>query len=181
MIGGEPIKSVTVRDTAGTFGERLSNVLAERPISPKQLSDQLGVSESLVSKWRSGKSQPGVEMLDMICAALKVSPNYLLGWHDAEQETVCRLMSSDYTKPYLCRADVRDLASAIVMLRLSMEWGEPVLTGSEAVRRMSEDAGEMPHFEREGMSEDDVNRLISDEYDRRKAAAESVKGPRLDE
>lgn len=52
---------------------RLKVVLAEKDLSNKWLSEQLGVGQATISKWVTNTSQPNLEMLLRLSDCLKVS------------------------------------------------------------------------------------------------------------
>ncbi len=52
---------------------RLKVVLAEKNLSNKWLSEQLGVGQATISKWVTNTSQPNLEMLLRLSDCLKVS------------------------------------------------------------------------------------------------------------
>ncbi len=52
---------------------RLRVVLAEKNLSNKWLSEQLGVGQATISKWVTNTSQPNLEMLLRLSDCLKVS------------------------------------------------------------------------------------------------------------
>ena len=52
---------------------RLKVVLAEKNLSNKWLSEQLGVGQATISKWVTNTSQPNLEMLLRISECLGVS------------------------------------------------------------------------------------------------------------
>lgn len=57
---------------------RLKVVLAEKNISSKWLSEQLGVSRSTVSKWVTNTTQPRLETIEKISVILDVDYTELL-------------------------------------------------------------------------------------------------------
>ena len=57
---------------------RLKVVLAEKNISSKWVSEQLGVSRSTVSKWVTNTSQPSLEMIEKLARILDIDYTELL-------------------------------------------------------------------------------------------------------
>ena len=57
---------------------RLKVVLAEKNISSKWISEQLGVSRSTVSKWVTNSSQPKLEMIEKLANLLDIDYTELL-------------------------------------------------------------------------------------------------------
>ena len=51
---------------------RIKVMLAEKKRTNKWLAEQLGVNAATVSKWCTNSSQPSLDMLSKIAAALKV-------------------------------------------------------------------------------------------------------------
>ena len=52
---------------------RLKVILAEKNLSNKWLSEQLGVGQATISKWVTNPSQPNLEMLLRMSECLQVS------------------------------------------------------------------------------------------------------------
>ena len=57
---------------------RLRVVLAEKNLSNKWLSEQLGVGQATISKWVTNTSQPNLEMLLRLSDCLEVSLDELV-------------------------------------------------------------------------------------------------------
>ena len=63
------------------FRNRLEYALAKRGIKPVDLAKKAGLSEQLISQYRSGRSVPKREKLISISKALDVSPVWLMGYN----------------------------------------------------------------------------------------------------
>ena len=61
------------------FKERLNRVLQENQISQSELARKIGMSKSVVNNYCSGKREPSLDTLILICNALQESADYLLG------------------------------------------------------------------------------------------------------
>lgn len=61
------------------FSERLKQTMKERNITQTQLAKILGLSQSVISCYCSGKKEPCLESLASICKALNETSDYLLG------------------------------------------------------------------------------------------------------
>ena len=61
------------------FSQRLKELRAENNISQIELAELCNVQQSCVSKWERGVTLPDAEMIVVICEALHVSADYLLG------------------------------------------------------------------------------------------------------
>ena len=62
---------------------KLSQLLERREMTQKALAIQIGVSATTVSKWCSGKSSIDSYHLGLVCEALDISADYLLGRTDS--------------------------------------------------------------------------------------------------
>ena len=62
----------------GNNMNRLKVVLAEKNIQSKWISEQLGVSRAIVSKWVNNTSQPSLEMIDKLAKLLDIDYTELL-------------------------------------------------------------------------------------------------------
>ena len=57
---------------------RLRVIIAEKNLSNKWLSEQLGIGQATVSKWVTNSAQPNVEMLIKLSKVLQVDVNDIL-------------------------------------------------------------------------------------------------------
>lgn len=57
---------------AARFGRWLDTTMANEGVSGRELAIRTGVNESVVSRWRSGQSTPGVDSCAKLAEALKV-------------------------------------------------------------------------------------------------------------
>lgn len=58
--------------------KRLFDLLDERGVTPKQITDQLGMSNSSFSDWKKGKGSPGVDALSKLAEYFNVSLDWLI-------------------------------------------------------------------------------------------------------
>ena len=61
------------------FKDRLNKVLKENKMSQVELSKKIGMSKTIVNNYCSGKREPSLDALILICNALQESADYLLG------------------------------------------------------------------------------------------------------
>lgn len=61
------------------FAERLKEIRIENGVNQNKLAKLCNVQQSCVSKWERGLTLPDAEMIVVICKALHVSADYLLG------------------------------------------------------------------------------------------------------
>ena len=64
------------------FSERFRDVLRDKNISQVDLAYKIGMSQSVLSNYCTGKREPTLDVLFSICKALGVSADYLLGLED---------------------------------------------------------------------------------------------------
>jgi len=64
------------------FIEILKDIMIDRDLNQTQLAKLLGLKQSQISEWLSGKSKPGYDSLKNICLALNVSGDEILGLKD---------------------------------------------------------------------------------------------------
>ncbi len=57
---------------------RLKVIIAEKNLTNKWLSEQLGVGQATISKWVQNNAQPNLEMLIRLSKILKVDINELI-------------------------------------------------------------------------------------------------------
>ena len=68
------------------FGDRLRFFRLRRGMNAPALARALGVAKSSITNWETGVSFPKQELLPRLCDLLKVSPNALYGFADAEED-----------------------------------------------------------------------------------------------
>ncbi len=61
------------------IGQRIANFRKEKHITQEQLGEAVGVTNRTVSKWESGVSSPGIDLIPAIASALSVSLDSLFG------------------------------------------------------------------------------------------------------
>ena len=61
------------------FSERLRQVLKDNGISQVGLAKKIGMSQGIVNNYCTGKREPSLDALILICKALDESADYLLG------------------------------------------------------------------------------------------------------
>lgn len=61
------------------FIDILKDLMNEKEINQTSLANKIGVKQSQVSEWLSGKSKPGYDNLRAICIALGISGDEILG------------------------------------------------------------------------------------------------------
>ena len=61
------------------FSERLRDSLRENNMSQNRLAKEIGMSQSIVNNYCTGRHEPNLETLVKICEALGESADFLLG------------------------------------------------------------------------------------------------------
>ena len=64
------------------FVDILKDIMVDFNLNQSQLAKIIGVKQSQVSEWLSGKSKPGYDSLRAICKALDISADRILGLKD---------------------------------------------------------------------------------------------------
>ncbi len=64
------------------FEDRLNEVLKYNNMSQSTLAKKIGMSQSIVNNYCTGKREPSLDVLILICKALGESADYLLGLED---------------------------------------------------------------------------------------------------
>ena len=64
------------------FKERINEVLDENNLSQSALALKIYMSQSVVNNYCTGKREPSLDVLILICKELNVSADYLLGLVD---------------------------------------------------------------------------------------------------
>ena len=61
-----------------TVGQRIFYLLEEKKMTQVEFSKRTGIATTNISDWRKKNTNPGSEKIMQICAALEVTPEYLL-------------------------------------------------------------------------------------------------------
>lgn len=61
-----------------TVGQRVFELLNQRGMTQKEFSEKTGIATTTISDWRKKNTNPGSDKILLICAALEVTPEYLL-------------------------------------------------------------------------------------------------------
>ncbi len=64
------------------FSERLKQALKDNQMSQIALAQKIGMSQGVVNNYCTGKREPTLDVLILICKALNESADYLLGIED---------------------------------------------------------------------------------------------------
>ncbi len=64
------------------FKERLNEALKINNISQRELAKRIGYSQSVVNNYCTGKREPSLDVLILICKLLDESADFLLGIQD---------------------------------------------------------------------------------------------------
>ncbi len=73
------------------FHERLKKLRESENISREHLANSLGITYSALSKYETGKREPGLELLQKIATHFDVTTDYLLGVTDNSKPTDYKL------------------------------------------------------------------------------------------
>lgn len=73
------------------FHERLKKLRESENISREHLANSLGITYSALSKYETGKREPGLELLQKIATYFDVTTDYLLGVTDNSKPTDYKL------------------------------------------------------------------------------------------
>lgn len=60
------------------ISEKLFNIMSEKGLTQKELSDMTGISQSTISDWKHKKTNPAADKIMLICEALNISVYELL-------------------------------------------------------------------------------------------------------
>lgn len=64
------------------FIEILKDFLIDNNLTQTAFAKKVGIKQSQVSEWLTGKAKPGYDILKQICLAFDVSADYFLGIKD---------------------------------------------------------------------------------------------------
>ena len=64
------------------FIQILKDIMIDLNLNQTELANKIGVKQSQVSEWLSGKSKPSYDSLKAICENLQISGDRILGLED---------------------------------------------------------------------------------------------------
>jgi transcriptional regulator with XRE-family HTH domain len=67
-----------------TFGNKLNKARKIKRLTQKQLAEKIGAKHNSISDWENDKNKPDPDTIELICDALDISANYLLGTGDPQ-------------------------------------------------------------------------------------------------
>ena len=68
------------------FKDRLYEAMSMRGMKQIELSEKTGIGKSSISQWLSGRNEPNKTNIGKLSKALNVSPEWMMGYEDAEME-----------------------------------------------------------------------------------------------
>lgn len=71
------------------FKDIFRQLLQDNSVSAYKISRDTGISEALISYWKSGKQLPRYDSLNLLCDYFNVSADYLLGRTNEQSNTSC--------------------------------------------------------------------------------------------
>ena len=69
-----------------TVGQRIFQLLKQKGMTQKEFSERTGIATTTISDWRKKNTNPGSDKILLICAALGVTPEYLLSGVSEDSE-----------------------------------------------------------------------------------------------
>ena len=93
------------------FAKNLVKILERRGMTQVDLANELGVSESAVSLWCSGKTSPRMSKVDRMCELLQCSRNALMaedGLQVLQDEDTARMLQDFYDKNHALMQSLAD-------------------------------------------------------------------------
>lgn len=64
------------------FVDILKDIMVDLNLNQTEIANKIGIKQSQVSEWLSGKSKPGYDSLKNICLSLGISADRILGLKD---------------------------------------------------------------------------------------------------
>ena len=69
----------------GVLGDNIKRYRKEKGLTQKELAKKVKVKHNSISDWERGICKPDADTLGVICWALDVDANTILGWNDLNQ------------------------------------------------------------------------------------------------
>ena len=68
---------------SGQYADTIRSLRLEAGLTQPQLAERLGVTKNAISNWEAGTTRPDIETIPVLCDALRVTADELLG-HDTQ-------------------------------------------------------------------------------------------------
>ena len=98
-----------------TFGEKIKEARKMQNLTQKQLAEIIGAAHNSISDWENNKNKPDPDTIELLCGALKITPNYLLKSSDDGFSPVEKTMIRKYR-------DLDPHGKKMVDFTLNEEW-----------------------------------------------------------
>lgn len=100
-----------------TFAGRLSELLAERGLTQKELAERVGITEASMSRYMHSERIPKSEIIANMATALHTTSDYLLGTEDegdvdSDYPKIVRLIARNSER--LTNEQKRDIINALL-------------------------------------------------------------------
>lgn len=95
------------------LGLRIAESLQKKGMTQKELSERIGVTEAVISRYISGDREPKPEMLANIATALHTTSDFLLGIENDEfnHSRICRMIARNASN--MTEQEKRELINAL--------------------------------------------------------------------
>lgn len=80
--------------------ERIFDILQQKGMSQKELSDKTGIRQSTISDWKNKKMNPSADKIMIICDALEISPYAILSGTDDKYNEMDYMVIDKNTDEY---------------------------------------------------------------------------------
>lgn len=69
------------------FGDRIRSARKTAGLTQRQLAGEIGTTNTTISNWEKGLSRPDADMIQKLCQALSLQPNYFYGAETEEKRS----------------------------------------------------------------------------------------------
>ncbi|MCC0678221.1 MULTISPECIES: helix-turn-helix domain-containing protein [unclassified Clostridioides] len=74
-----------------TLGDKIKSARKNKGLKQSELSNLLGIRNTTVSSWENNSSKPDINILELLCGILDVSPNFFFNTDNKENITIKEL------------------------------------------------------------------------------------------
>lgn len=91
--------------------QRIKRLRAEKGMTLEQVANVVGVGKSTVRKWETGTIENmGVDKIEKLAKAFRVSPGHLMGWEEREQGSEPTKGMNSISQRILCIITEKDIS-----------------------------------------------------------------------
>ena len=114
------------------LNSNIKNFRVFRGMTQEDLALRVGKSKNVISNWERGDNNPDIEIVELLCKVLGVTPNQIYGWEPFEEyEQYSLKMKKKKEEIIALEAERNEIQKRIDTLQYEIKIEEDKLRGSD--------------------------------------------------